>query len=221
MLLFCCWFFFLVDPTIWPATRSLDRVDHRVGFKTMPSIIFLLPFFFSLLHLKMCVGLAKLQGDPQSFNCIEFDLVVFQFHQLTFDFLWFFLSNLIIILLIPIYFAFNIFSNWILFFDFIHNHFILILFFCWTWSSFLWLKFLFIWSSFHDWLFFLQFHPPLLNFIEFSYHIWCLFFFIMLLKLGPGVDLRHISGHILGRMIRNTAVNQFFFYHVRSKNNII
>jgi hypothetical protein len=62
---------------------------------------------------------------------------------LTFDFLWFFLSNLIIILLIPIYFAFNIFSNWILFFDFIHNHFILILFFVeldphfYDWNSFL------------------------------------------------------------------------------------
>jgi hypothetical protein len=28
-------FFFWVDPSqpIWPVTRSLDRVDHRVGFK--------------------------------------------------------------------------------------------------------------------------------------------------------------------------------------------
>jgi hypothetical protein len=45
---------------------------------------FLLPPIFSLLHLKRYGGLTKLQRDPQSFNCIKFDLFVFQFHQLTF-----------------------------------------------------------------------------------------------------------------------------------------
>jgi hypothetical protein len=41
-----------------------------------------------------------------------------------------FLSNLIIVLLIPIYFTFNLFfSDWILFFDFIPNHLILVHFF--------------------------------------------------------------------------------------------
>jgi len=45
---------------------------------------------FSSFHLKRCVDLVKLQNGPQSFNCIEFDLVVFQFHSLTFDFLYFF-----------------------------------------------------------------------------------------------------------------------------------
>jgi len=32
---------------------------------------------FSLLHLKRCTGLAKLQNIPQSFNCIEFDFFFF------------------------------------------------------------------------------------------------------------------------------------------------
>ena len=77
----------------------------------------------------MCVGLEKLQSGPQSFNCIECDLYFFQFYQLTFDFLCIFLPNLIFILLIPIYFAFNLFFYWILFFDLTPNHLILILFF--------------------------------------------------------------------------------------------
>jgi len=40
----------------------------------------------------------------------------------------FFLSNLIFILFIPIYFAINLFSDWILFFNLIPNHLILIFF---------------------------------------------------------------------------------------------
>jgi hypothetical protein len=44
-----------------------------------PAIIFILPSLFSLLHLKKYVGLAKLQSDLQSFNCIEFDLLFFNF----------------------------------------------------------------------------------------------------------------------------------------------
>jgi len=46
--------FFWVDPgqPIWPVTRSLDRVDHRVGFKnyvlSFPSF-FTIYFFFLLL----------------------------------------------------------------------------------------------------------------------------------------------------------------------------
>jgi hypothetical protein len=51
---------------------------------------FLLPPIFSLLHLKRYGGLTKLQRGPQSFNCIKFDLFVFQFHPLTFNFLCFF-----------------------------------------------------------------------------------------------------------------------------------
>jgi hypothetical protein len=90
-------------------------------------IIFLLPYLFSLLHLKRCTGLAKLQSGHQSFNCIEFNLFIFQFYPLKIDFLCFFLSNLILIL-IPNYFAFNIFY-WILFLDLIPNHLILNLFF--------------------------------------------------------------------------------------------
>jgi hypothetical protein len=43
--------------------------------------------------------------------------------------MFFILSNLIIILLIYIYFAFNLFSDWILFFDLIPNRLILIYFF--------------------------------------------------------------------------------------------
>jgi hypothetical protein len=53
-------------------------------------IIFLLPYLFSLLHLKRCTGLAKLQSGHQSFNCIEFNLFIFQFYPLKIDFLCFF-----------------------------------------------------------------------------------------------------------------------------------
>jgi hypothetical protein len=71
---------------------------------------------FSLLHLKRCTGLAKLQNIPQSFNCIEFNLFIFLisslniyllcfFYQIWSLFFWF----LFILFLILFY--------WILFFD--------------------------------------------------------------------------------------------------------
>jgi hypothetical protein len=41
--------------------------------------IFLIPSLFSLLHLKKYIGLVKLLSGPQFFNCIEFDLFVFNF----------------------------------------------------------------------------------------------------------------------------------------------
>jgi len=46
---FACWFFFWVDPgqPIWPVTRSLDRVDHRVGFQNYDW-----PYRKSLQHSK-------------------------------------------------------------------------------------------------------------------------------------------------------------------------
>jgi hypothetical protein len=47
-----------------------------------------------------------------------------------------------------------------------------------------------------------------------------LIFFIILLKLGPRVDLRHVSSHVLGGITGVTGVNQSF-YCVGSKNDII
>jgi len=47
-----------------------------------------------------------------------------------------------------------------------------------------------------------------------------IFFFIILLKLGSRVDLRHVSSHVLGRITGVTGVNQIF-YCVGSKNDII
>ena len=47
-----------------------------------------------------------------------------------------------------------------------------------------------------------------------------LIFFIILLKLGPRVDLRHVSSHVLGGITGVTRVNQIF-YCVGSKNDII
>jgi hypothetical protein len=74
-----------------------------------PKTIFGVSSHFSPLHLKMWTDLAKLQSDPQLFNCFEFNLFVFQLRPLTFDFLCFFLSNLIFIFFISIYFVFNFF----------------------------------------------------------------------------------------------------------------
>jgi hypothetical protein len=123
---------------------------HEEASKT----IFPLSSHFSPLHLKMWTDLAKLQSDPQSFNCFEFNLFIFQFRPLTFDFLCFFLSNLILFF-ISIYFVFNFF-----FVEFdLHSY---------DCNSF--------YFEFSSWLiFFLQFHPLLFNFIELSYHIWCFF----------------------------------------------
>jgi len=56
------------------------------------------PPVFSLLHLKMCVGFAKLQNDPRFVNCIEFDLVFFNFISCIWFFM-FFLSYLLLIFL--------------------------------------------------------------------------------------------------------------------------
>jgi len=81
----------------------------HINHKDMTKLQQQLPSIFTLLRLKKCVGLKKLKSDLQSCNFIKINLVVFQFHPLTFDFLCFFLSNLILILLIHIYFAFNFF----------------------------------------------------------------------------------------------------------------
>ena len=71
----------------------------------------------------------------------------------------------------------------------------------------------FILSFLHDYFFF-QFHPLLFNFIEFSYHIWCLFF-IMFLKFVPGVDPFHVPSHGLGRKTKVNEVNWIYFFIVR------
>jgi hypothetical protein len=134
---------------------------------------------------------------------------------LSFDFLCFFLSNLIFILFISIYFAINLFSDWILFFNLIPNHLILI-FFSWIWSLFFLLQILLFWLI--SMIFFCLFHPSLFYPIEFSYHIGS--FFIMLLKPDSGVDPRHVLRHWFGWMTRFTMVNQTF-YCVGSKSYII
>ena len=105
----------------------------------------------------------------------------------------FFLSNLIFILFIPIYFAINLFFDWILFFNLIPNHLILIIFFL----NLILIFFItnpFILTYLHD--FFCLFHPSLFYPIEFSFHIGS--FFIMLLKPGLGVDPRHVLRHWFG-----------------------
>jgi hypothetical protein len=112
--------------------------------------------------------------------------IFFQFYPLTFDFLCIFLPNLILILLIPIYFAFNLFFYWILFFDLTPNHLILILFFnefesrSYDCNSF--------YFEFSSWLivFFLAISSLIVNFIEFSYHILCLYFFYHGFKTQSG-----------------------------------
>jgi hypothetical protein len=180
----------------------------------------LFSFFFYLSSTSK--GMIALQGcksSPQSFNCIEFDLFVFQFHSLTFYFFVFFyqiwsLSFWFLFILLLIFFY------WILFFDLIPNHFILIFFSFSIWSSFLWLQLLLFWVIFFINYFLFQFHPLLFNFTELSYRIWCLIFFILLLILGPIVDSHHVSGHMLGRITWVTGINRIF-YCVGSKNDII
>ena len=68
--------------------------------------------------------------------------------------------------------------------------------------------------------FFWQSHPLLFNFIEFPYHMWCLFFFYHVLKLGQEVDPSRVLSHGLSRITEVTRVN-WIFYCVGSKNNII
>jgi len=137
---------------------------------------------FSSFHLKRCVDLVKLQNGPQSFNCIEFDLVVFQFHSLTFDFLYFFYQIwslfywfLFILLLIFFY--------WILFFDFIFNFFYYNFFL--IWSSFLWLQLLLFWVLF---LIDFCFGNFILHFlISLNFHIiFSVYFFYHTFKTRPG-----------------------------------
>jgi hypothetical protein len=65
-----------------------------------------------------------------------------------------------------------------------------------------------------------QFYLSLFIFIDFSYHTWCLLFFIIFLKLEPRVDNCHVLGHKLGWITRVIEVNQIF-YCAGSKNNII
>jgi hypothetical protein len=63
------------------------------------------PPLFSPLHLKRYAGLVKLQSSPQSFNCIKK-----KFNFIPWNLIFYvFLSNLILILLILIYFSFNLF----------------------------------------------------------------------------------------------------------------
>jgi hypothetical protein len=69
-------------------------------------------------------------------------------------------------------FCFYYFLNWILFFDLIPNHFILIFFIEFDLHFYCCNSFYF---DFYSWLIF--FHPLLFNFIEFSYHIWYFFFY--------------------------------------------
>ena len=68
--------------------------------------IFLIPSLFSLLHLKRYIGLVKLMSGPQSFNCIEFDLFVFNFIPCHLNFFFIKFNPLC---LIPFYFAFIFF----------------------------------------------------------------------------------------------------------------
>jgi len=103
----------------------------------------------------------------------------------------FFLSNLILILLIPIYFAFNLFSNWILFFNFIPNNFILIFFvefdphFC-DCNFFYFCDCNFFYFEFFSWLiFFGNFIPHYL--ISLNFHIiFDIYFFYHAFKTRPG-----------------------------------
>jgi hypothetical protein len=135
------------------------------------------PFFFLSFTSKGMIALQGCKSSPQSFNCIEFDLFVFQFHSLTFCFFVFFyqiwsLSFWFLFILLLIFFY------WILFFDLIPNHLILIFFSFSIWSSFLWLQLLLFWVIFLINYFLFQFHPLLFNFTKLSYRIWCLYFFL-------------------------------------------
>ena len=88
-----------------------------------------------------------------------------------------FLSNLILIFLfLFILLLIFFFSNWNLFFNLIHYHLILILFFLLNSFIILMIVIPVIFSSLID-FFFSQFHQSLFNFIGFSFHIWCLFFY--------------------------------------------
>jgi hypothetical protein len=109
-----------------------------------------------------------LHSGSQYFNCVEFDLFVFLISSLViWFFMFFFLSNLIFILFISIYFAINLFSDWILFFNLIPNHLILI-FFSWIWSLFFLLQILLFWLI--SMIFFFVYFIPHC-FIQLNFHI--------------------------------------------------
>jgi hypothetical protein len=111
-----------------PSTQWVDACPPSLHDEVSMIIFLLLPLF-SLLHLKRCASLAKLQTDPQSLNCIKLNLFIFQFHLFAFNFFMFLLSSLILIVLISNFFLL-IFFDWILSFDLIPNHLILISSFC-------------------------------------------------------------------------------------------
>jgi len=166
--------------------------------------IFLIPSLFSLLHLKRYISLVKLMSGPQSFNCIEFDLFVFNFISCH---LIFFLSNSILF----VWFLFILllfFSYWILFFDLIPNYLILI--HCFLFNliphSYDCKSFYFQLSS---WLFFFANSSlvVLFHWVFISYLV-----FAMLLKLDPGVNLRYVLGHWLGQMTKAIRINQIFYH---------
>jgi hypothetical protein len=142
------------------------------------------PSLFSLLHLKRCTGLAKLQSISQSFNCIEFDLFVFLISSFDIWIFMFFLSNLIVIVLISI--------------EFDHHSY-----YC---NSF--------YFEFSSWLiiFFLQFHLLLFNFIEFSYHILCLFFYYYFKTRLESRLLLYLG---LGRITRVIKINRIFLLYMK------
>jgi hypothetical protein len=94
-------------------------------------------------------------------------------HLIFYVFLW----NLILIFLF-LFILLLILFYWILFFNLIPNHLILIPFFVEFYPhSYDCKSFYFEFSPWLIFFFVLQFHPSLFNFIEISYHIWCLFFY--------------------------------------------
>jgi len=111
---------------------------------------FLVPFFSLSFTLK---GVLTLQNCKVVINLLIVSNLIYLFFNFIYWHLlliFIFLSNLIFILLIPIYFAFNIFSDWILFFNFIRNYLILISLFLLNLILILIIAIPFILSSFID-----------------------------------------------------------------------
>jgi hypothetical protein len=120
---------------------------------------------------------------------------------------FFFLSNPILF----VWFLFILllfFPYWILFFDLIPNYLILI--HCFLLNliihSYDCKSFYFQFSS---WFYFLANSSlvVLFHWVFISYLV-----FAMLLKLGPGVNLRYVLGHWLGQMTRAIRINQNFYH---------
>ena len=152
---------------------TLYTAGWRVSYSITPTIIFILSSLFSLLHFKKCVALQNCRVIINLLIILNLIYLFFNFISCHLIYLCF-LSNLILILLIFIYFAFNLFFDWILFFDLISNHLIFLKKFD---SHSYYCKFFLLWVLFLINCFFRQFHPLLFNFIKFSYHIWCSFFY--------------------------------------------